>query len=163
MTLSVYNPYMDQAWAQKVRSLSPDKAMNMAAYGESVAAYRYRTLAEKFPTGERHRIFNEMADEEQSHHLEIQQILRTTFPQADFVLSNEDKAMVVVGPRMLEVTARTPLASVLETIVATEKLTGSFYAALQDTFVPESLRPRLKAMAEECFEHAALLKKIPDA
>ncbi len=148
------------AFTQRVQSLSPEKALSIAAYGESVAAYRYRILAER-ATSDKHRLlFESMADEEQQHHLDVQKILKTHYPHADFVLTNADKEMVVVGPRMLEPSERTPLPEVIRTIIETERLTGRFYAALQDWITPESLRPQIREMAEECLHHAAKLESL---
>ena len=86
-----------------MRSLSPAKALAVAAYWESVAAYRYRTLAEKATTEAQRKFFVDMANEEQSHHTRMQDLLKEHFPGADFVLTPEDKELIIVGPRMLEV------------------------------------------------------------
>lgn len=154
------NPLMKDEFVAKIRLLSPEKALSMAAYGESVAAYRYRTLLDKTSSPSQQKIFQEMADEEQGHHLEIQALMKAHFPGSDFVLTKADKDMVVVGPRLLEINDSASFDKAIKVIIETERLTGRFYAALLDWFTPESLRPRLKEMAEECFEHAGKLKDI---
>ena len=49
----------------KLRTLSLDKALAIAAHDESVAAYPYRTLTDKTDDARLRRVFAEMADEEQ--------------------------------------------------------------------------------------------------
>ena len=150
-----------QEYESKVRAFSIEKALSVAAYGESVAAYRYRTLAEKTHSDAHRTIFADMADEEQSHHIAVQKLLKEHFPGIDFVLTPEDKELVTVGPRMLEVTDRASLDRALEWLYESERLTGRFYAALHAVTPREDLRPLLKEMADECVEHAKLLKEIP--
>jgi len=145
-----------------IRGLSIEKALAVAAYGESVAAYRYRTLAEKASTQARRLLFEEMADEEQGHHVQIQELLRREFPGSDFVLTAADKELICVGPRMVEVTDRKSFEQALEFIYETERLTGRFYAALYEVTTRKDLRPLLKEMADECFEHAERVKAIPE-
>ena len=47
----------------KVRSLSPAKALAILSYGESVASYRYRTLAERTNDASLRHTLQTMADE----------------------------------------------------------------------------------------------------
>jgi rubrerythrin len=138
-----------------------EKALAIAAYGESVAAYRYRTLTERAVKPEQRRIFEEMADEEQGHHQAIRQWLDREFPDSDFVLTDADKALVIVGPRMIDLSGPKAFREAINMIYESERLTGSFYAALHDLTHRSDLKPMLKEMAEECFEHAERLKS-PD-
>ena len=78
-------------YRDKIRMLTPAKALAIAAYGESVAAYRYRTLSDKAPTTIYRDAFTEMATEEQGHHADVQKLLDENFPDSDFVLSPDDK------------------------------------------------------------------------
>lgn len=152
---------MNDDYESKVTALSLEKALAVAAYGESVAAYRYRTLAEKTPSEAHRKVFLEMCEEEQGHHIRVQDLTREHFAGSDFVLKAEDKELVIVGPRLLEVSDKAGLENALHMIYESEQLTGHFYAALHRlTTVPE-LKPFLKEMADECFEHAQRLKSIP--
>lgn len=152
---------MTPDYDSRVRALSPEKALALAAYGESVAAYRYRTLCERTPSKPHRKLFTEMADEEQSHHLRLQDLLKANFPGSDFVLSAGDKELVTVGPRMIEVTDRPSFERAMKLIRESEILTGRFYACLHDAIDLPDMKPFLKEMAEECFEHAARLDRIP--
>lgn len=144
-----------------VSRLSTEKALALAAYGESVAAYRYRTLCEKAAAKAHRKVFEEMADEEQDHHAIIQKLLRQQFPDSDFVLTPEDKDLVIVGPRLIEVTDTASFDRALEMIRASECLTGRFYAALHESTTHTELKPMLKEMADECREHAERLDQLP--
>jgi len=144
----------------RLRALATEKALAIAAYGESVAAYRYRTLGEKTSSHEQRKIFTEMADEEQGHHQRLQALLRRRFPGSDFVLSSEDKELVTVGPRMLEVTDSESFRRAMELIHDSELQTGRFYAGLYESTEYDDLKSFLKEMADECFEHAERLRQI---
>jgi rubrerythrin len=151
---------MSNDYQAKVGTLSMEKALAVAAYGESVAAYRYRTLSEKTLAEPHRELFIEMADEEQGHHTRVQAVIKQHFAGSDFVLTPEDKQLVIVGPRMLEVTDAGSLERALEMIRASEGLTGRFYAALHDVTTRTELKPLLEEMADECFDHAKRLADI---
>jgi len=140
--------------------MSLAKAFAVAAYGESVAAYRYRSLVEKAPSDNVRKVFAEMAVEEQEHHVRIQDHQKKQFPESDFVLTPEDKDLVIVGPRLLDVSDAAATQRAMDFIYESERLTGSFYAALHDVTTAEELKPMLREMADECFEHAGRLKAI---
>lgn len=144
----------------KVSMLAPAKALAIAAYGESVAAYRYRTLSDKAPTTTYRDAFIEMATEEQGHHADVQSLLDRTFPNSDFVLSADDKSLIIVGPRLIEVTDRASFDRALVLIYESELLTGRFYRALHGVTPRDELKPLLKEMGDECFDHADRLKSL---
>jgi len=151
---------VDSQHDPRLSGLAVEKALAIAAYGESVAAYRYRTLAEKTTSPPQRLIFQEMADEEQGHHVLIEKQLATHFPGSDFVLTAADKDLVIVGPRMLEVNDERSFAETLRMIYESELRTGRFYAALHSTCKRPDLEPLLKEMADECFEHAERIKAM---
>ena len=153
--MSVSDKYHD-----RVRALSPAKALALGAYGEAVASYRYRTLAEKTPTPSHKPIFEEMAEEEHGHHRVLAEILSRQYPDSDFVLTPEDKELVIVGPRMFEVTDHASADHALDLIHRSECLTGRFYEAFHDVTAVSILKPLLKEMAAECFEHAERIKGL---
>ncbi len=151
---------MDDEFKQRVGELSTAKALTVAAYGESVAAYRYRTLAEKTTDESQRRLFTQIAEEEQGHHAAVEELLRRHFPGSDYLLTAADKELVIVGPRMLELSESRPPAKAMELIRASEERTGAFYAALSEISPQTDLRPVFRAMANECFEHAQQLSSI---
>lgn len=146
---------------KKVRELSPAKALALLGYGESVAAFRYRTLADRAPNPALRKALEEMADEEQGHHQMVQSLIDRHYPGLDFVLSNEDKNLVSVGVRQLNLTKPEAFSEVLNVIQAAERQTGKFYAALHRFPPHPQLAPWFKEMAEECFEHAERLMSLP--
>lgn len=147
----------------RIQALSTEKALAVAAYGEAVAAYRYRTLCEKATSETQRKLFEEMAGEELGHHQRLQAVMKKLFPGSDFVLSPEDKELVTVGPRMIDVHDRESFGRAMDLIHASELQTGHFYACLFETTDRDELRAMLKEMADECFEHADRLKQIPGA
>ena len=144
-----------------MRSLSPAKALAVAVYWESVAAYRYRTLAEKATTEAQRKFLGDMANEEQSHHARMQDLLKKHFPGTDFVLTLEDKELIIVGPRMLELPDSGAFDRALEVILESERRTAQFYRILQDVFSRADFKPLLREMTNECLEHAKRLENMP--
>ena len=140
--------------------MSGAKALALASYGESVAAYRYRTLVEKTSSPQTRAVFLEMAEEEQGHHRRVEELIRKHHPGADFVLTPEDKELVIVGPRMLDASDPESYARALEMICDSERLTGRLYAALHSISTDASLGSFFKEMADECIEHAARLEAL---
>ena len=137
--------------------MSEAKSLALASYGESVAAYRYRTLVEKTSSPENRVVFTEMAEEEQEHHQRVEELMRQHYPGADFVLTPEDKEIVINGPRTIDASSPESYARALEMMCASERLTGRLYALLHSITTKTELRPFLKEMADECIEHAERL------
>jgi len=136
------------------------KALTVAAYGESVAAYRYRTLAEKAANERQRKLFVQIAEEEQGHHAAVQELLQKHFPGSDFLLSAADKDLVIVGPRMLDLSDQAALTQAMQLIQESERRTGAFYAALARVTTLADLQPIFRAMSNECFEHADQLAAV---
>lgn len=151
---------MSTDYVRQVQSLALEKALAIGAYGESVAAYRYRVLAERATTAEHRRLFDEMAEEEQGHHVVLQKLFHE-LPHGDFVLSADDKALVIVGPRMIDASTAAAFEKSMGYIYESEILTGNFYAALHGGSTRDDLKSLLKEMADECFDHAQRLRDIP--
>ena len=153
-------PAMAPDVESRVREMSGAKALALASYGESVAAYRYRTLVEKTSSPQTRAVFLEMAEEEKGHHGRVEELIRKHYPGADFVLTPEDKELVIVGPRMLDASDPESYARALDMICETERLTGRLYNTLHAITTEPSLRPFLKEMADECIEHAERLEAL---
>jgi len=148
------------AYLDRVRALSTAKALTVAAYGESVAAYRYRTLAEKATTDAQRRLFVQIADEEQGHHAAVQELLQRHFPDSDYLLTAADKDLVIVGQRMFDLSDDPELTKTMVLICDSERRTGQFYAALAEITTRTDLQPIFRAMSHECYEHAEQLASL---
>lgn len=137
-----------------------DKLLAIGAYGEMVAAYRYLVLAEKSPNDKLRREFSAMADEEQEHKQRLQKLLADMYPAADFVLTAEDKELVVTGPRLLEIRTEHDLAEAMAMILETERKTASFYAHHSRSIPIAHLQALFHELAEEGAEHYQRLKAL---
>lgn len=151
---------MSDEYRANVQKLSLAKALAIAAYGESVAAFRYRTILDRVTDESLSATFLEMAGEEQGHHARLQKLQRKLFPGSDFVLTPEDKGFVIVGPRLVEVTEDAPLSQTIEMMTRSERLTGRFYAVLAKATAVPDLESFFLEMADECFDHAKLLSGL---
>ncbi len=138
---------------------SPDKLLAIGAYGETVAAYRYLVLSEKAPEPYRPE-FADMADEEQDHKQRLQKLLAELYPDADFVLTPEDKELVVTGPRMIDVRDEASFAEAMHMVLKTERKTARFYANHGRYMPQEGVRALFKELAEEGAEHYQRLKAL---
>lgn len=141
-------------------TLGPDKALAIGAYGETVAAYRYLIFAERATSKSHRDAFSAMADEEQDHKQRLQALLAKRYPDADFVLSERDKEMVVVGPRLLEVRDDKQFAEALDYTLATEQRTSAFYRTLSQSIREAPLTALFQELAEEGAEHYQRLRNL---
>jgi len=147
----------------------PDKLLAIGAYGEAVAAYRYVVLSEKSPNAAGRRRFAGMADEEQEQKQLLQRELAERFPEADCVLTAADKALVVSGPRLLNVHGLISFAETLNMVLETERKTADFYARHGPLISDGTLRSLFHRLAEDsarCYRRLEALvveKGIPAA
>ena len=138
----------------------PDKLLAIGAYGETVAAYRYLVLSEKAPNESERREFADMADEEQEHKQRLQGLIDEIYPGVDFVLTSEDKDLVVSGPRLLEVRDRASFADAMRLVLETERKTAGFYAQHGKLLPQSHLRELFHELAEEGAEHYQRLRAL---
>jgi len=138
----------------------PDKLLAIGAYGEIVAAYRYLVLSEKAPSEMERREFAAMADEEQEHKQRLQGLIDEMYPGADFVLTPEDKDLVVTGPRLLDVRDRASFADAMRMVLETERKTAGFYAQHGKLLPQPHLRSLFHELAEEGAEHYQRLRNL---
>lgn len=138
----------------------PDKLLAIGVFGESVAAYRYVVLSEKAPLPAQREAFADMADEEQDHKQRLQELLAHLYPDADFVLTAEDKDLVVTGPRLLEVRDEAGFAEAMRMVLETERKTAAFYAEHGKYLPQEHLRALFHELATEGAEHYQRLKAL---
>ncbi|MBX3394787.1 MAG: ferritin family protein [Phycisphaerae bacterium] len=138
----------------------PDKLLAIGAYGETVAAYRYLVLAEKAPAEEFRREFADMADEEQDHKQRLQKLVADMYPGQDFVLTSEDKELVVTGPRLLDVRDGADFREAMQMVLQTERKTARFYANHGKYMPDPGIRSLFHELAEEGAEHYQRLKQL---
>lgn len=141
-------------------AVRPEKALTIGAYGETVAAYRYLVLSEKAQSHEARNEFAAMADEEQDHKQRLQRLLAQMFPDADFFLTPEEKDLVVVGPRLLDVRDEADFARAMRYILGTEQRTAHFYRKLSEFISQDDLRRLFSELAEEGVEHYHRLRAL---
>lgn len=122
-------------------------------YGESVAAYRYTVLAEKVPAEEDRKTFMAIAEEEQGHKQMLQALYDKHFPGSAFALSDQDKSLVLTGPRLINVRDLDDYREVLRVTLATELRTAQFYQAMRHQARHPELRKVFGELAEEGFDH----------
>jgi rubrerythrin len=108
--------------------LSDDKALAIAAFGESVSAYRYIVLSEKARDATLRESFERMAQSERVQRDRIQGLLQRIAPAAAFYLSQEDKLAVCVGPRLVDARDAARFDEAMRLVIASEKRSASFYA-----------------------------------
>ena len=108
--------------------IGDDKALAIAGYGESVAAYRYIILSEKARDARLRNSFEAMAQEERQHRDRVQRILQRLSPSAGFYLTPEDKLAVCVGPRLVDARDDARFDAAMRLVIASEKRTVSFYS-----------------------------------
>ncbi len=108
--------------------LTDDKALAVAAFGESVAAYRYIVLSEKARDTRLRESFEAMAREERTQRDRIQGLLQQMAPSAGYYLSQEDKLAVCVGPRLVDARDDARFDEAMRLVIASEKRSASFYA-----------------------------------
>jgi erythrin-vacuolar iron transport family protein len=138
----------------------PDKLLAIGAYGETVAAYRYLVLSEKAPGETERREFADMADEEQEHKQRLQGLIDDMYPGVDFVLTPEDKDLVVTGPRLLDVRDRASFADGIRMALETERKTAAFYAQHGKSLPHTHLRHVFHELAEEGAQHYQRLRAL---
>ena len=150
----------DQPTRDAAIGRGPDKLLAIGVYGETVAAYRYTVLSEKAPTESDRKEFADMADEEQGHKELLQGLLADLYPDADFVLTPEDKQLVITGTRMIEVKDTASFAEAMRMILHTERKTARFYANHAKHMSQDNLRDLFHRLAEEGADHYQRLKTI---
>jgi len=140
--------------------LPVDQMLAIAVYGEQVAAYRYTVLAERVPGKRDRRMFAEIAQEEQSHRERIQRLLNRFHPDSSFYLSEEDKALVVAGPRLVDVRDPENYRQVVQLALDTEYRVACFYQAMVGKVANTQVRKVFKELADESFDHHARLSAL---
>ena len=151
---------MRDDFAERLAAMPDAKKIAIAIYGESVASYRYGVLAEKAASEDHRKLFADMRDEENGHREEMERLGRKRFPDSDFVLTPDDKDLVIVGTRMLEVSDPQSFRRAMRFLHDTELRTGEFYRMLHESMPQGELGRFLQSMTEECAQHAESLLRI---
>ena len=151
---------MRDDFAERLATMPDAKKIAIAIYGESVAAYRYGVLADKAASEEHRKLFAAMRDEEKGHRAALEHLGRKHFPDCDFVLTSDDKDLVIAGARMLEVGDAESFHRAMRFLHDTELRTSEFYRTLHESMHQGEIGEFLEAMAEECVQHAESLLQI---
>ncbi len=151
---------MIEEFRKRLREMPEAKRLAVAIYGESVAAYRYSVLADKAQIERHRRLFTQMKEEERAHQRILEALVGKHYPDDDFVLTSDDKDLVIVGTRLLELRDETSFRKAMQFLHGTEIRTGQFYETLCELMPAGEIGDVLQAMAKECSEHAASLLKI---
>jgi rubrerythrin len=140
--------------------LRDDQILTIGIYGETVAAYRYSILAEKLPGEADRKAFAAIADEEQDHRQRLQRLLEKHFPDSAFYLTDEDKALVVTGPRLISVRDVDDYRQIMQMALDTELRTSQFYQAMSSRVRHPDIRALFEELAEEGFDHHRRLAEL---
>lgn len=151
---------MRDDFAERLATMPDAKKIAIAIYGESVASYRYGVLADKAVSEEHRKLFADMRDEEKGHRAAMEHLGKKHFPDCDFVLTSDDKDLVIAGARLLEVGDAESFRRAMRFLHDTELRTGEFYRTLLESMPDGELGRFLRAMAKECVEHAESLLRI---
>jgi rubrerythrin len=138
---------------QQYPDLLDDQMLAIGIYGEVVAGYRYTVLAEKLPDEADRRAFAAIAGEEQSHKERLQALFDRYYPDSAFYLSEDDKALVVSGTRLIDVKDVADYREVMRMALETEIGTARFYQAMTARVRNPEIRAAFQEMARESFDH----------
>lgn len=140
--------------------LREDQMLAISVYGETVAAYRYTVLAEKVPAETDREVFAAIADEEQHHKQRLQALVDKYHPDSSFYLSDEDKALVVSGPRLINIRHQDDYREVVRMALDTEFRVASFYRAMSERLAQPEISLTFREMAAESFDHHRRLSRL---
>ena len=140
--------------------LRDDQMIAIGIYGENIAAYRYTVLAERVPGEEDRRAFSEIAKEEQEHKERLQALFDKHYPGSSFYLSDEDKALVLTGPRLIDVRDLEDYRDVMQLALNTELRTAEYYQVMSTRAKIDEVREVFAELAEEGFEHHQQLLEL---
>ncbi|MGC8625826.1 MAG: hypothetical protein ACP5VQ_11270 [Phycisphaerae bacterium] len=128
--------------------MGDDKALAIAAYGESVSTYRYIVLTEKSHPASLRQSFQDMVRRENAQRETIQGLLTRLFPAACFFLTAEDKRLVCIGPRLVDARDDARFDEAMRLIVASEKRAMSFY----HQYATVTTNPQVKRLFEQLYQ-----------
>lgn len=140
--------------------LTDDKALAIAGFGESVAAYRYIVLSEKARDAHLRKSFESMAQEERAQRDRIQKLLQQLAPLAGYYLSQEDKLAVCVGPRLVDARDDARFDEAMKLVIASEKRSASFYAKYSACAREEDVRRLFTELAAAGIEKVHRLRAL---
>ncbi|HOA75745.1 MAG TPA: ferritin family protein [Phycisphaerae bacterium] len=140
--------------------MTEDRILSIGIYGETVAAYRYTVLSEILPNEEDRAIFAAIAEEEIGHKQRLQELFNRYYPGSAFYLSDEDKALVVTGPRLIDVRNEPDYRKVMQMALETERRVAQFYQSVSTQARHDEVRNTFNDLAIEGFQHHGRLLKL---
>ncbi len=143
-----------------ISRIGDDKALAIAGYGESVAAYRYIVLSEKARDHKLRDSFEALAVEEREQRDRIQAMLKQRSPAASFYLSAEDKGSVCVGPRLVDARDDARFDEAMKLVIASEKRTASFYNRYAQYAHDPEVRTLFITLAATGLRHVHQLREL---
>ncbi len=140
--------------------LGDDKALAIAAFGQSVAVYRYMVLAEKAVDPRLRLGLQEMAAQEDLRRNQLRSLMEKLFPSACFFLDGQEKNMVCVGPRILDARDQAHFDDAMKMLVASEKRIAAFYAR----YAAQTRHPEIKKIfstfSQDSLQRVILLRRM---
>jgi rubrerythrin len=140
--------------------LREDQMLAIGAYGESVAAYRYTVLSERVPGTEDRKTFAAIAQEELGHQERLEKLARKYYPDRSFYLTDEDKALVLTGPRLIEVRDLEDYRDVVKIALGTELRVSQFYRVMSGRATTTEVVATFRELSSEGFEHHRKLEAL---
>lgn len=140
--------------------LRDDQMIAIGIYGESIAAYRYTVLSERVPGPGDKKTFSDIAQEELQHKERLQRLFQQHYPGTAFYLSDEDKALVLTGPRLIDVRDLEDYREVMQIALNTELRTAQYYQVMSRRAKNPEIQAVFKELAVEGFEHHRQLEAL---
>ncbi len=140
--------------------LSDNKALAIAAFGQSVAAYRYMVLAEKAADPRLRTGLQEMAARENNRRTQLQTLQEKLFSSTCFFLDSHEKNMVCVGPRILDARDQAHFDEALKLLIASEKRIAGFYARYAAQTGRSEIKETFSTFADESLHRVSLLRRM---
>lgn len=140
--------------------LREDQILSIGIYGERVACYRYTVLSERLPNEEDRETFAAIAREERGHAQRLEMLRERHFPDRSFYLTDEDKALVVTGPRLIDVRDFEDYRQIMKLALDTELSVARFYAEMSKRTTITEIRELFEELSSESFDHHERLVEL---
>jgi rubrerythrin len=151
---------MSDAHEPNYPDLRDDQILSIGIYGEQVACYRYTVLSESLPTEEDRAAFAAIAREERGHAERIEALRQKHYPDRSFFLTDQDKALVVAGPRLVNVRDIDDYRQVMKLALDTELNISKFYRVMSGRTKHADIAALLGELSDESADHHRRLVQV---